>query len=80
MTTAVQKKLVLDSNQLVTLRLDEFPPGTSLRIVILEEESDADLDTTEYLLSNPAYKQRLLNAIEESHDASKLVEVDPAGL
>jgi antitoxin YefM len=70
MVSAIRQYAVVDKQGKIELSAD-LPQGTKVEIIILVEEEDE----TEYLLSNPANRQYLMQAISNVDNNTNLVTI-----
>jgi antitoxin YefM len=70
MVSAIRQYAVVDKQGKIELSAD-LPQGTKVEIIILVEEQDE----TEYLLSNPANRQYLMQAISNVDNNTNLVTI-----
>jgi hypothetical protein len=70
MVSAIRQYAVVDKQGKIELSAD-LPQGTKVEIIILVEEQDE----TEYLLSNPANRQYLIQAISNVDNNTNLVTI-----
>ncbi len=71
MISGIKLKSLVGKNGKIEIQSTDFPEGTEVEIIILVD-SEAQ-DETDYLLSNPANRDHLLNSLERSHNPDNLV-------
>ncbi|HAN45056.1 MAG TPA: hypothetical protein DCQ32_00675 [Cyanobacteria bacterium UBA8156] len=75
MATALKQYATIGENGQLNLTAD-LPEGTPVEIIILVQEPDE----TAYLLSTPANRQHLIEALKEANDSRNYIYVDPHAL
>jgi len=68
-----QRRVVVGKGGKIEIPSSELLEGTTVEIIVLVESSA--LDETDYLLSNPANRQQLLQAIERAKNPENLVVI-----
>lgn len=73
MINGIKQRSVVGKDGKIEILSSELPEGTRVEIIVLVESPA--LDETDYLLSNPANRQQLLQAIESAKNVDNLVVI-----
>lgn len=74
MITGIREKTIVKEGGKVEISSPDLPTGAEVEVIILVEE--AEMDTTEYLLSTEANRKHLEQALDDLKHPERLVEVD----
>ena len=74
MITGIREKTIVNENGKVEISAPDLPIGTKVEVIVLVEE--AEMDTTEYLLSSEANRKHLEKSLEDLKHPERLIEVD----
>lgn len=75
MINGIKQRGVVGKDGKIEIQTPELPEGTAVEIIVLvEAESE---DETEYLLSNPANRKKLLEAIKRAENPENLIVISP---
>lgn len=74
MLQTIKTTTTVNQNGAINIYSPELPIGEIVEVIILIQPKKQD--TTDYLLSNPANKQHLLNAIEELKNPANYTYLD----
>jgi antitoxin YefM len=73
MINGIKQRSVVGKGGKIEIPSSELPEGTIVEIIVLVEPSAPD--ETDYLLSDPANRQQLLQAIESAKNPDNLVMI-----
>lgn len=76
MISGIKQKTVVGKNGKIEIQSSDLPEGTSVEVIILVVPQEED--ETEYLLSTPANRDHLLQALESVNDSENLVVISPS--
>jgi len=74
MITAIKERATVKENGIVEISAPDLPVGTEVEVIVLVEE--AEMDTTEYLLSTEANREHLMEALEEAKHPENFIRFD----
>ncbi len=80
MLTGIRQKAMVNKAGKIEISAAEIPHGTWVEVIVLVDMEEPDLDETSYLLSTPANRQRLQNALRQLENRADYIYVDPAEL
>ena len=75
MISGIKQKTVVGKNGKIEIQSSDLPEGTSIEVIVLVESQEED--ETNYLLSTPANRAHLLQALESTKDSENLVVISP---
>jgi antitoxin YefM len=75
MITGIKQQSTVGKNGKIEIPSTDLPEGTLVEIIVLVESST--IDETDYLLSTPANKDRLLQSIENIKNPDNLIVITP---
>lgn len=78
MIAGIRQKTIVGEGGRIEVLSPELPSGTLVEVIILVEPFERD--TTEYLLSTEANRDRLLQALRDLQDPSRYIHVNPTDL
>jgi antitoxin YefM len=83
MITGIKQRSVVGKDGKIEIAASELAEGTKIEIIVLVEDSEKLVspeqpsDETSYLLSTPANRAKLLQALENAKDPNNLVVISP---
>jgi antitoxin YefM len=75
MINGIKRRGIVGKDGKIEIQAPEFPEGTAVEIIVLVDS--AEEDTTDYLLSTPANRNHLLQALEQTATPENLVTITP---
>lgn len=84
MLAGIRQKTMVNKAGKIEISAAELPYGTMVEVIVLvdleEQIADSEPDETTYLLSTPANRQRLENALRELEERTNYIYVNPQEL
>jgi antitoxin YefM len=71
----IKKQSVVGKNGKIEIQAPDLPEGTLVEVIVLVESETTD--ETNYLLSTPANRDRLLQALEQTKNPDNLIIMTP---
>jgi antitoxin YefM len=75
MVSKIKKQSVVGKNGKIEIQAPDLPEGTLVEVIVLVESQTTD--ETDYLLSTPANRDNLLQAIERAKNPKNLIVIAP---
>ncbi|NJM74426.1 MAG: hypothetical protein HC852_00135 [Acaryochloridaceae cyanobacterium RU_4_10] len=75
MVSEIKKQSVVGKNGKIEIQAPDLPEGTLVEVIVLVESQTTD--ETDYLLSTPANRDNLLQAIERVKEPKNLIVIAP---
>jgi antitoxin YefM len=75
MISGIKQQSTVGKNGKIEIPSTDLPEGTLVEVTVLVESPT--IDETDYLLSTPANKDRLLQSIENIKNPDKLIVITP---
>jgi antitoxin YefM len=75
MISEIKQQSVVSKNGKIEIQASELPEGTLVEVIVLVESQATN--GTEYLLSTPANRDNLLQALERVKDPGNLIVMTP---
>jgi antitoxin YefM len=71
----IKKQSVVGKNGKIEIQAPDLPEGTLVEVIVLVESQTTD--ETDYLLSTPANRDRLLQSLEQAKNPDNLIIMTP---
>jgi antitoxin YefM len=75
MISGIKQQSTVGKNGKIEISSTDLPEGTIVEVIVLVESPT--IDETDYLLSTPANKDRLLQSIENINNPENLIVITP---
>lgn len=75
MISGIKQQTIVGKNGKIEILSTDLPEGTLVEVIVLVESPT--IDETDYLLSTPANKDRLLQSIENIKNPDNLIVITP---
>ena len=76
MLTALKQRVIVKKDGLIEMYAPDLPEGTVIEIAAVVSVAPETRDDTEYLLSYPPTRERILRSLENIERGEHLVEVE----
>jgi antitoxin YefM len=75
MISGIKQQSTVGKNGKIEILSTDLPEGTLVEVIVLVESQT--IDETDYLLSTPANKDHLIQALESVEDSDNLIVITP---
>jgi antitoxin YefM len=75
MISGIKQQSIVGKNGKIEIPLTDLPEGTLVEVIVLVESPS--MDETDYLLSTPANKARLTEALDNVKNPDNLIVITP---